>query len=70
MCVILMGSLPWETWFRLVIWLAVGLLIYLCYGRHHSHLGKELRGEIAAPRRLARRNAAGRRGPRMSFYRQ
>ena len=32
---------------RLVAWLVAGLLIYAFYGRHHSHLGKELRGEIA-----------------------
>ncbi len=47
MCVILMGSLPVETWWRLVIWLAVGLTIYFSYGRRHSHLGKALRNEIA-----------------------
>ena len=47
MCLILMGSLPTETWYRLVVWLAAGLLIYLFYGRHHSHLGKALRGEIS-----------------------
>ena len=28
--------------------LAIGLAIYFFYGRRHSHLGKELRGEIAA----------------------
>jgi hypothetical protein len=29
----------------LVSGLAIGLVIYFCYSRHHSHLGKELRGE-------------------------
>jgi len=46
MCLILMASLPPETWLRLFVWLAVGLSIYLFYGRHHSHLGKALREEI------------------------
>jgi len=47
MCLILMGSLPLETWLRLFVWLAVGLLIYVFYSRHHSHLGRALRGEIS-----------------------
>jgi APA family basic amino acid/polyamine antiporter len=42
----LMVYLGWLNWVRLGIWLAVGLAIYLFYGRRHSHLGKELRGEI------------------------
>ncbi len=46
-CLALMISLGWQNWVRLGVWLAVGLLIYVFYGRRHSHLGKELRGEIA-----------------------
>jgi basic amino acid/polyamine antiporter, APA family len=45
-CLLLMFSLPAENWLRLAIWLAIGLVIYFCYGRRHSTLGKELRGEI------------------------
>ncbi len=37
-CLLLMFSLPVENWLRLVVWLAVGLAIYLTYGRRHSHL--------------------------------
>ena len=46
-CLVLMLSLGRHNWERLAIWLAVGLVIYFCYGRRHSHLGRELRGEIA-----------------------
>ena len=46
-CLMLMFSLPAANWWRLFAWLAIGLVIYLCYGRHHSILGKELRGELA-----------------------
>lgn len=45
-CLILMFSLPAANWIRLFAWLALGLVIYFTYGRHHSILGKELRGEI------------------------
>ncbi|WP_254513736.1 amino acid permease [Anatilimnocola floriformis] len=46
-CLLLMLSLPWENWLRLIIWLALGMVIYWFYGRHHSILGMELRGELA-----------------------
>jgi APA family basic amino acid/polyamine antiporter len=45
-CLMLMFSLPAANWERLFGWLAIGLVIYFCYGRHHSQLGKELRGEV------------------------
>jgi APA family basic amino acid/polyamine antiporter len=46
-CLLLMFSLPATNWARLGIWMAIGLVIYFTYGRHHSILGKELRGEIS-----------------------
>jgi APA family basic amino acid/polyamine antiporter len=46
-CLLLMLSLPAANWWRLFAWLAIGLCIYFFYGRHHSILGKELRGEIS-----------------------
>lgn len=47
LCIGLMFHLGWANWIRLGAWLVVGLCIYLTYGRWHSKLGKELRGEIA-----------------------
>jgi APA family basic amino acid/polyamine antiporter len=35
-CLLLMFSLPVENWIRLVVWLAIGFLIYFGYGRRHS----------------------------------
>ena len=47
-CLLLMFSLPAANWLRLFIWLILGLVIYFTYSRHHSVLGQELRGELAA----------------------
>ena len=35
-CLLLMFSLPAENWYRLIIWLIIGLVIYFLYGRRHS----------------------------------
>jgi APA family basic amino acid/polyamine antiporter len=37
-CLLLMCSLPAENWLRLAVWFAVGMAIYLLYGRRHSVL--------------------------------
>jgi len=39
-CLLLMFSLPPENWVRLIVWLAIGFLIYFGYGKRHSVLGK------------------------------
>ena len=39
-CLVLMFSLPVANWWRLGTWLAIGLLIYMFYGRHHSVMAK------------------------------
>jgi APA family basic amino acid/polyamine antiporter len=36
----LMIYLPWRTWERLLIWLAIGLVIYFAYGMRKSVLNK------------------------------
>jgi APA family basic amino acid/polyamine antiporter len=46
-CLMLMFSLPWENWLRLVIWLLIGFGIYFSYGIRHSIMAKQLEHEIA-----------------------
>jgi basic amino acid/polyamine antiporter, APA family len=41
-CLLLMFSLPVANWYRLVIWMLAGLVLYFVYGYHHSEL--RLRG--------------------------
>ncbi len=36
MCLLLMFSLPYGNWWRLLVWLGIGLLIYFLYGQKHS----------------------------------
>lgn len=35
-CVYLMTSLTKESWYRLIIWLIIGIIIYFFYGKKHS----------------------------------
>jgi APA family basic amino acid/polyamine antiporter len=44
----MMLFLPLSTWLRLVIWLAIGLAIYIFYSRFHSRLTHETIAEIKA----------------------
>jgi len=46
-CLVLMVSLPLETWVRFFAWLAIGLVIYFTFGRHSSALREE---SAATPR--------------------
>src|SRR5688572_6611105 len=38
-CLFMMVFLPMDTWIRLLVWMLIGLDIYLVYGARHSHLG-------------------------------
>jgi APA family basic amino acid/polyamine antiporter len=47
-CLLLMFSLPAENWMRLAVWLALGMMIYVLYSRHHSHLNLSTRSGLPA----------------------
>jgi basic amino acid/polyamine antiporter, APA family len=40
-CLAMMTALDHDTWWRLVIWLVVGMIIYFTYSRFHSKLNKK-----------------------------
>jgi APA family basic amino acid/polyamine antiporter len=44
-CGYMMAGLPLDTWLRLIVWMALGLLIYFGYSRSHSVLART--GHIA-----------------------
>jgi hypothetical protein len=37
-CISMMIPLPGDTWIRLVVWMALGFIIYFTYSRKHSRL--------------------------------
>jgi basic amino acid/polyamine antiporter, APA family len=41
-CVWLMVNLPLETWLRFLVWMVIGIVIYLAYGRRHSRLAPDV----------------------------
>jgi basic amino acid/polyamine antiporter, APA family len=40
-CGAMIYGLGWTNWLRLLGWLAIGLVLYFGYGKHHSKLGRE-----------------------------
>ena len=46
-CLVLMFSLPPENWWRLIVWLLIGFIIYFSYGRRHSILAQRRAGKVA-----------------------
>jgi basic amino acid/polyamine antiporter, APA family len=38
---LLMLSLPWSTWERLILWMVIGVAVYFVYGYRHSRLANE-----------------------------
>jgi APA family basic amino acid/polyamine antiporter len=49
-CSILMFSLPVENWWRLIVWLLIGFIIYFSYGRRHCVTARIRRGEVIVPK--------------------
>jgi len=46
----LMLGLPFDTWLRLVIWMAIGLVLYFAYGYKHSELRKRQHAAVGSGR--------------------
>ncbi|QQD13640.1 amino acid permease [Sphingobacterium sp. UDSM-2020] len=44
-CVLMMASLPVESWERLGIWMLIGVIIYFVYSKKHSKIRKEYAAE-------------------------
>jgi len=41
-CLWVMSGLPFDTWIRLLVWLAIGFIVYFGYGHKHSKIRKEI----------------------------
>jgi APA family basic amino acid/polyamine antiporter len=41
-CLVQMIALPFDTWLRLIIWMALGFIIYFAYGKKRSVLRKSV----------------------------
>jgi APA family basic amino acid/polyamine antiporter len=48
----LMLALPLDTWLRLLAWLAIGMVVYFKYGRHHSRVRREAAAGYAGAKPL------------------
>jgi APA family basic amino acid/polyamine antiporter len=42
----MMYKLGWINWMRLFVWLAIGLVVYFTYSRHHSRLQNSISEEV------------------------
>ena len=47
-CLLLMFSLPAANWYRLLVWMAIGLVLYFTYGYRHSVLAERMKQPSAA----------------------
>jgi basic amino acid/polyamine antiporter, APA family len=56
LCLYLMFDLPGDTWLRFVVWMALGLVVYLAYSRSHSQLRNPAPEPPREPSRFDRRS--------------
>ena len=56
-CLFMMVFLPMDTWIRLLVWMLIGMDIYLVYGAKNSHLGNGTNNRKGM--RIARLTALG-----------
>jgi len=49
-CVFLMLNLGTLTWWRFLVWMAIGLVVYFLYGYRHSRLATQGEGRPASRR--------------------
>jgi len=47
-CGYMMYGLPRDTWTRLIVWMAIGLIIYFAYGKSHSRIREQSDSMTAA----------------------
>lgn len=45
-CLFVMSGLPSDTWLRLIVWLAIGFVVYFAYGMKNSRLQRRLPARV------------------------
>jgi APA family basic amino acid/polyamine antiporter len=45
----LMVNLGFTNWMRFVVWLIIGMCVYVFYSRHHSHLRQQMSKSTSNP---------------------
>jgi len=48
-CLYLMSNLSVETWIRFLVWLLIGMVIYVGYGRRHARLANRDQSSTVPP---------------------
>jgi amino acid transporter len=58
LCLLVMSSLPVDSWLQLIVWLFIGFAVYFAYGRHPSVLARAGQNSAGHSRELVK-NASG-----------